>query len=328
MRRHRLARDRARLVVAVSGGADSVALLDALAETGDYRLVVAHVHHGLRAAADEDARFVEKLAAERHLAFELARVDVPALARQWGVGEEEAARQARYAALIEIALRHHASAVAVAHHAGDQVETVLHRVARGTHWRGLAGMRPSRDLAPNLKLIRPLLWARREEIEEYLRSRGLSWRNDHTNESTDYTRNFIRHKVLPLLREGVNPQTDEAILRLAEAAREVNEVLDELIDRAYTRALRRQLPGRIELRIASLEKHPGLVIRMSLLRALEQLGAPLKEVDSDHVGRLIGVFVGAIPAADLPGGVHARRHGNDLVLTLEPPARGEGVSPS
>ena len=183
------------VLAAVSGGADSVAMAWALREGGLCRLHLAHVHHGLRPQADGDAEFVADLARRWSVPVHVERIDTPALAEQWGCGIEEAARRGRYDALAAMAESAGASAVAVAHHAGDQAETVLHRIVRGTHLRGLAGMPPRRPLTATVALVRPLLWATRERIEAVLSAEGLTWRTDHTNRQMEFTRNFLRHEA-------------------------------------------------------------------------------------------------------------------------------------
>jgi len=311
---HRLLADGETVVVAVSGGADSVALAAALRRVGLCELHLGHVDHGLRAEARADADFVAELARRWDLPFHIERIDTPALARQWGTGIEAAARRGRYEALRAIAEDVRAQAVAVAHHRGDQVETVLQRVVRGTHLRGLGGMRPGRPLTATIRLVRPLLWASRRDVEAFCRAEGLAWRTDHTNRQTDFTRNFIRHEVLPLLRRRLNARADDALIRLAAAARETDAVLDALARKLYDRACRSAGPGRVVLRIAPLAKAPPLLAKMALRIALAVLEAPEQALTQQRYGDLMAVLAGEMPAADLPGGVRAERREPNLFL--------------
>jgi tRNA(Ile)-lysidine synthase len=312
--RRRLLRPGQAVLVGLSGGADSVALAAALRLTGRYVLHLGHVHHGLRQEADGDAEFSAGLARTWGLKFHLERMDTPALARQWQVGTEEAARRGRYEALSAMAARAGAGAVAVAHHADDQVETVLHHVLRGTHLRGLAGMPPRRPLSGRIALVRPLLWARREEIEQFCRRQGLSWRTDHTNLDTEFTRNFIRNDLLPLLRRRVNPRVDEALLRLSGAADQAEGLLEELAAKLFQRACRKRQPGRLLLRLAPLRKAPALLASLALRQALESLSAPRQDLSQDRFADLLAVLSGEATAADLPGGIRAERRQHSLWL--------------
>jgi len=308
------------VVVGVSGGADSVALAAALRAIGSCRLHLAHVHHGLRGhEADADAAFVGELARQWGLGFSLERMDTPALAAGWGVGTEEAARRGRYDALVEVARRAGAAVVAVGHHADDQVETILQRIFRGTHLRGLSGMPAARALAEGVRLVRPLLWARREQIEHYCRDQGLPWRTDATNASTDFTRNFLRHELLPLLRDRLNPRVAEAVLRLSSAAGEAESVLEELGNGLFERACRKRDAEQVVLRVAPLKRAPALLASLAFRSALAALAAPQRELGRERFADLLGLLAGEAAAADLPGGIRARREGQTIRICRPQP---------
>jgi len=218
------------VVVAVSGGADSVALLRAicaLGGSGPGRIVAAHFNHGLRAQqSDADERFVTELCARLGVDCHVGHSQVGQLAREQGDGLEAAARTERYRFLAEVAGRVGARFVATAHTADDQVETILHHILRGTGLRGLGGMRRVRRLGPAV-LIRPLLEFRREQLREYLRELGQPFREDHSNTDLGLTRNRIRHELLPHLAARFNPRVDEALLRLGRLAREAHGLLGQ-----------------------------------------------------------------------------------------------------
>lgn len=211
-----------RVAVAVSGGADSVALLRILLDTAPeigLVLSVAHVHHGIRGAeADEDAEFVAALAAEYGLAFHRTDVDAPAAAGQNRETLEEAARRLRYEWFSELLAVGRVDAVATGHTLDDQAETVLHKLLRGAWTEGLGGIFPVVE-RPGGVILRPLLGARREEIEGWLSRIGQSWREDSTNADIGYTRNRLRRELLPALA-AVNPQVRSHLANLATLARD------------------------------------------------------------------------------------------------------------
>ncbi len=211
-----------RLGVAVSGGADSVGLLRALhAEAAEIGLVlaVAHVHHGIRGAdADADERLVAELAQGLGLECWVHRVETPAVAREKKQTLEEAARELRYTWFRELLAQGRVDAVATAHTLDDQAETVLHRLLRGAWTEGLGGIHPVVQCARGV-ILRPFLDTRREEIRAWLREMGQAWREDATNEDTAYTRNRIRHELMPRLAE-YNPQIAEQLAHMATIARD------------------------------------------------------------------------------------------------------------
>lgn len=197
------------LIVAISGGADSTALLHLLANLEGFslRLVAAHLNHCLRGReSDGDEEFSRKLAADLNIPFESRRVDVKELARQQGLNLEDAGRRARTAFLEELRILRQGAAIAVAHHGDDQAETVLMRLLRGSGASGLAGM----SAINGRKIIRPLLGFNRPEIESYLLEQGLAYREDSSNLDTRFLRNRIRHELLPLLEE-YNPTIRERL---------------------------------------------------------------------------------------------------------------------
>lgn len=224
-----------RVSVAVSGGADSVALLrtmlNAAPEIG-LVLSVVHIHHGLRGAdADADANFVRQLAAAHSLHLELAHVDTRARIEKTGDSLEQAARHLRYEVFHRLLHSGEVDTVATAHTLDDQAETVLMKILRGAWTEGLSGIHPivrvpqSRSSQPNSSqaggtIVRPLLNVRRAEIEAYLRALNQPWREDATNADTAFTRNRIRHELLPLLRRDYNPNIDNQLAHMSVLARE------------------------------------------------------------------------------------------------------------
>ena len=203
-----------RVLCAVSGGADSVCLLDRVRSLGDVECACAHYDHGLRPESAEDAAFTAGLCEKWGVPFFTERGDVAALARDTGKSLETAAREARYAFLYRAAAAWGADRIATAHTMNDNAETVLFRMARGTGLRGLTGIPAERG-----RLVRPLLRATRAQIEEYLRERDIPWREDATNALDDAARNRVRHHLLPdlaMIHPGALENVDRMIRSLGE----------------------------------------------------------------------------------------------------------------
>jgi tRNA(Ile)-lysidine synthase len=256
-----------RVVAAVSGGADSVALLFLLRElaaSGACRLAgVAHLHHHIRgAAADADAAFCRDLAVRLGVPVVIGNQDVPSLANEAGVSLEVAGRDARQRFYAEARATLDASCVAVAHTRDDQAETVLLRLARGAGTTGLSGMAPRRG-----HLVRPLLETSRDELRAFLNELGEAWHEDATNADCAIPRNRIRHYVLPQLRE-LNAQADAAVARAADILRTDAVFLDGLANEAAARLVRIEA-RRVVIDAAGLLQLPLALRRRVALRALE-----------------------------------------------------------
>jgi tRNA(Ile)-lysidine synthase len=317
------------LVVAVSGGPDSVALLrayvQAIAEgktsmTGP--LVVAHLNHRLRASeSDGDESFVRDLhgrlrSAAPHLQLRVDALDVAVRARQEGANLEAVARRLRYDWLTEVARETGAAYIATGHSADDQAETVLHYLLRGTGLRGLTGIAARRRLDPRVELIRPLLAVSRAEVLAYLVELKQSYREDRSNQNLDYTRNRIRHELLHSLAAQYNPGVVPALARLAEQAAEAYQDLE---------ALANQVRANIELPPAGswrvLDRQALLQVSANLARETLRLiwvreGWPMGSMGFQEWERLRSVFQGEPAALDLPGGIRARV--NERVVLIGP----------
>lgn len=217
------------VLVAVSGGADSVALLHALQVLG-YAVQVAHLNHQLREdESDADEAFVVALAEKLGIPCHCARVDVRAEALEYGTSIEETARNLRYSFFEELALNLGIETVATGHHLDDQAETLLMRVLRGTSLDGLAGIPPLRQ-DDDLAYIRPLIDCSHAEIVDWMATKKIAWCEDASNTDTVYLRNRVRHELLPQLAADYNPQIARALARTAANLRDDAEVLEELAD--------------------------------------------------------------------------------------------------
>ena len=276
------------LLVGVSGGPDSLALMVALHNMG-CDLIVAHVNHQLRADAPDDATVAENLAKARGLRFELLEVDVRQFAKKHKLSIEEAARIVRYEFLFEQAQKYQAQAVAVAHTADDQVETVLMHLLRGSGMAGLRGM-PYRAL-PNpwsdrLPLIRPLLGVWRQEVLAYCAERELSPRFDSTNSDTTYFRNRIRQELIPSL-ETYNPEVRRAIFRMADTLAADYDALEKWVEIAWESCISGQGPGYIIFSLKSFANYPLALQRMLIRRMAAVLRPDIRDVGFDVVERAL-----------------------------------------
>ena len=308
------------VVLAVSGGADSVALLRAMAalkSTHGARgeLLVVHVNHGLRGeAADADEAWLRELCSRLGVAIEVAKADVAAVAAADGDGWEAAARKARYALLCEAAERQGARFVATAHTADDQVETVLHRILRGTGIEGLSGMPRVRPLTPSVTLVRPMLNLTRRDVIEYLTGLEQDYRSDATNEDHRWTRNRLRSDLLPLLREQYNPGVDAAITRLATQAAEVQQVIAAL---AAEDAAACVTSGRAVVRIdcSRLRLRSAAIVREVLKAAWRRQHWPEQSMGHAEWKSLAARVLGeTTQSLNLPGAIQVRCAGQFVEL--------------
>lgn len=340
------------VVVAVSGGADSVALLSALhaiqsREPGSGKLVAAHFNHRLRGAeSDADQAFVAEICRDMSIdlesnygpidpsRFRVATDEQPATStdsqppdccqaaptdyESWD-GEGEA-RQLRYKFLHEIVARSGARFLATAHTADDQAETVLHRIIRGTGIAGLAGIPRVRAFSPGVTLVRPLLTVWRHEILDFLAHQDHSHREDSSNVSTRFTRNRLRRELLPNIQRKYNPRVKEALCRLATLAREVTSVVRRRVAELQEKAVRRRTLGEVSLDCNVLGGVEPYVIRELFMVVWEGQGWPLRDMSLEKWSQLADlVRHSGAPATKLafPGNIIVQRAGSQLILRKE-----------
>ena len=297
--RHRLLPPGGMVVVGVSGGPDSLCLLHvlrALAPEYGVSLHVAHLNHQLRDVdSDADAAFVAQLADEWGLPCTVEARDVTAYAEREKLAVEEAARQMRYGFLAEVAQRVGGDAVATAHHADDQAESVLMHVIRGSGTAGLRGMRPKSEIGDmrlnlqspvsNLYLIRPLLYVTRLEIEAYCREQWLKPRFDLSNLDQTYFRNWLRHTVLPLLVQH-NPGVRDVLCRTAEVAAADYDLLHEEMERAWLQAAHASTYA-IAFDRAAWQALPLALKRATIREAIHRLRRNLRNINFVHIERAV-----------------------------------------
>jgi tRNA(Ile)-lysidine synthase len=299
---------RARWLVGVSGGADSVALLHLLVEAGFRRLVVCHLDHRLRGRASAgDARFVRSLAAGLGLTHEIGRADVRARMKERREAMETAARGARHRFFEECAVKHRCRRLLLAHHADDQAETVLWNLLRGSH--GLKGMRQEHVIRVEgggaLRIFRPLLGVRHADLVGWLQARGLSWREDASNAEALAVRNRLRHEVFPLLAEITGRDPVAAFARGAADGALREDAEREMLARAMV------LDPQGRLHLPALRELPPALQRVALADFLASHG--IAAIDRALVKSAVSMTDPSHAAAiNLPGGCRLRRRAGRL----------------
>lgn len=295
------------LLLAVSGGADSVALLTAIRQLAPHRrwrLSIAHLNHRLRGKeSDADQAFVRALARRCRIGFHTTGTRVTALASKRGISIEMAAREARYRFLARTAVRIGADAVVTAHTADDQAETLVLRFARGAGTAGLAGI-PWTTTHHNVHIARPLLGIFRHEVLAFLRRKGVHWREDASNSDRDFLRNRVRHDILPALESALNPRMKEGLVRTADILRAENDWLETLAAGELTRCSN----GRT-LILGTLRALPLAARRRVLKEWLIRIGLPAPNVDFDTIAAVDDLIAASAGTGKitLAGGIYIRR---------------------
>jgi len=303
------------LLIGLSGGADSVALFRGLLELRSElacSLHVAHINHQLRGeASDADARWVEDLCRLHGVPVTVGTVAINPTA----AGIEEAARGARHRFLDETASEIGADTVVTAHTADDQTETVLHHLFRGTGLAGLRGIPSVRSTEMGCRLVRPMLSIRRSLIESYLAEIGQDFRTDVTNADTTFTRNWLRHNLLPQLRQQFSGRVDGSLLRLVEQAAEMEQTFAELAERLVNQAVLDAQPNSVRLNTRLFADQPVHLVREVFCLIWRRQGWPRQGMGYSEWNRLAEVArTGG--NANLPGGIRAR-HSSAGLLVLE-----------
>ena len=320
------------MLLAVSGGADSTAMLRGLARLSaslQVKIYAAHLDHGLRMPQSRlDAEWLQDLAHAQGIELEVERRDVAAAAAACRSGVEETARRLRYQFLESAALKFECSAVVLAHTRDDQAETILHHILRGTGLSGLIGIPRRRRLDSGITILRPMLEVSRRGVLDYLDSIHQTFREDESNQDLRYTRNRIRQKLMPALRDEFNPQVEQALLRLSRQASEVQAVLAPLSQKLLAQSLLEPEPGSTEqpkpteidgkqlcrMDVSVLSDQPRHLVRECFRRLWQQMDWPLQKMGFDEWDHLVNC-VGQAGVVCLPGGV--RGECRDGVLRLE-----------
>ena len=274
------------VVIGLSGGADSVALLEVLCSLQwerDLRLAAVHVHHGIRESAQKDVEFCRELCMEKKVDFFCEYIDVPRMAKAQGLSEEEAGRNARYRIFEEYRRKLQMDVIAVAHHQNDQAETILFQLFRGSGLRGMSGMQPKRG-----NIIRPLLGVSRKEIEEYLCDKQRTYVIDETNACDQYSRNKIRHHVLPVAEE----ISFGAAGHMSQTAGQLGEVLDYMEHQAanFLDMQGEYVDGEWRLPVEALQQEHIALQKMIVTEALARSFKSRKDITEKHIDHVLQLF--------------------------------------
>ena len=283
---HELVEPGEKVLIALSGGPDSTALLhlfSRLQKELDLTLGAVYVNHQLRPkAAAKEEQFCQRLCDRLHIELDIATEHMRRLAQDRGGSIEVVAREFRYELFEALALDEQFDRVALGHHRDDQTETILFRLIRGTGLDGLTGIPIKRG-----RIIRPLLEMTKQELLDYLKTNQLGYCHDRSNDSIKIRRNFIRHRLLPLVRAHLNPKADEAIARLSDLARADLPIIDRIVEAAFKRTVKRTPGGKFELVLARLRGYDGAVIRRIFRSCLRELSPSRTSPDREVVERLI-----------------------------------------
>lgn len=307
------------LLVAVSGGPDSMAMLHALWQLRDLfpaHLIAAHVNHQMRPGGAADAQFVETMAQSLGIPCVCTSVDVPAYQRLHKLSPEDAARRVRYAFLRATAAQQGAERIAVGHTADDQAETVLLHVMRGAGLKGLSGMSPVRG-----GLIRPLIRLQRREILAYLQTHGVPFWQDPSNQQRHYLRNRLRLDLLPLLKQGYNPRLVDTLCTMADLLAADEEALQAVGHEAFQAVRCPGRPGEVHLRIDALKTRLPALQRRVLRQALAEATGGLQGFGYRHIATILRLLDRELghKRLILPRGVIVERRYDMLLIHRNPP---------
>lgn len=334
------------VVLGVSGGADSVCLLFALQELRQelgIGLYVVHINHGIRPDAARDAAYVEELCGQLEVPFTLVEADVQAYAREQGCSTEEAGREVRYAAFLRELERRQARKIAVAHNAGDRAETLLFHLFRGTGLTGLGSIRPVRD-----RIVRPLLGLERSEIEAYLKRRQIRFCQDSTNETDAYTRNRIRHHILPYAEQEICSGAAVHLCQAADIFGEIEDYMEGQIRQARESCVTEveeqeyceagegldQMPSGMEICCEAFTLLHPAIQKGLILALLKELSPAHRDMGSRQVQQVLALCLEpGNREIDLPRRIHAGRSYDRVLLERRQvedrrqPDTGEGAEP-
>jgi len=307
------------IVVAVSGGVDSMVLLDLFSKERGLTLIAGHFNHGLRGEeSDDDEAFAGERARAYGITFRAGRADTAGESKRRGVGIQEAARDLRYAFLN--GLRKGAGRIATAHHADDNAETILLHLFRGTGVQGMSGIPVERE-----GIIRPLLFADREEIEEYARNEHIPFRTDSSNAKDGYTRNAVRHHVLPLLKELVSPSVVANINRSGDNFRALAAYLKEETGRVLEACTAGRSAGGLRLSIPGLMEEPLILRQHAILAAVEEISG--ERPGSERVAAVLGLLENEPgTVVTVHGRTEAVRDRSEILIRRHAEAEGFSIS--
>lgn len=313
--KHRMIKMKDHIIVGVSGGADSICLLHILNSIKNkymLKLTAVHINHGIRGKeADSDENYVKEFCNKLNINFETFNCKVKDEAKKLGMTEEEAGRYIRYKKFNEVLKKYKADKIAIAHNMNDNAETLLMRLFRGTGIKGLSGISAVRD-----NIIRPLLYCSREQIEEYCKTNNIKYCNDYTNNIELYTRNKIRIKLIPWIKENFNNNIIALLSKTSLIMSEENAYLDKTAANALKECLYKDKLN--ELNLSKLKEYDKVIIRRIIRLACIQYNSSLHDISFEHVNmimELINKDTGK--SVNLPKGLMAEKCYDRLILNNE-----------
>lgn len=291
IKKYNLIQNGDKIVVGLSGGPDSISLINVLNEIRNeetyelkFDLIAAHINHNIREEAKSDEDFVVKYCKEKNIEIHVLSIDINKKAKEEKKGTEEAGRNARYKFFEEILIKTKANKIATAHTANDNAETVLMNIIRGSGTSGLKGIRPIREN----KFIRPLIETTREEIEKYCDEYKLNPRIDKTNFENEYTRNRTRNMLIPFIKENFNPNIIMTINRLSDIINEENEYLDNLTKQKYKEILLEEnIRKQIVLDLKEFNKQDIVIKKRLVLYTINMLQGSTQGLGKVHIDDII-----------------------------------------
>ena len=290
IKKYNLIKDGDRLVLGVSGGPDSIAMLNILNDIRNdkiqhmnFDIIVAHVNHMIREEAIEDQKFVENFCKKIGVTFYAKSIDVQKIANNKKIGTEEAGRNARYEFFDEILEKENANKIAIAHNKNDKIETIIMNMLRGSGIAGLKGIEPIK----NNKYIRPLIECERFEIEEYCAQNGIEPRIDRTNFENVYTRNKVRNIVIPFIKKEFNPNIIQTMDRLSDLVKEEDEYLENVVEEKYKEYVQQEEKKQIVMDLKGFNKQEKVIKSRLLLYTISRLFGTTKGIEKIHLEDII-----------------------------------------
>ena len=285
IKKYELIQAKDKIVLGVSGGPDSITMLDILRqirEEFDFEIVVAHINHMIRKEAIQDEEYVKKYCEKNNIKCFVKRIDVIDIANNKKIGTEEAGRLVRYEFFDEVLKQTGSNKIAIAHNKNDKVETIIMHVLRGSGLSGIKGIEPIRG-----NIIRPLIECEREEIEKYCDENRLEPRIDKTNFENDYTRNKIRNIVIPYIEKELNPNIIETIDRLSEVVKKEDRYLEKVALDVYDKILIKQEPGQIMLELKGFNEQDEVIKSRIILYSVKKLFGSSQGIEKIHINDII-----------------------------------------
>lgn len=288
--KYNLINDGDKVVLGVSGGPDSIAMLNILNDIKNdknlhmnFDIIVAHVNHMIREEAIDDQKFVENFCKKIGVSFYAKSIDVQKIANNKKIGTEEAGRNARYEFFDEILEKENANKIAIAHNKNDKIETIIMNMLRGSGIAGLKGIEPIK----NNKYIRPLIECERFEIEEYCAKNGIEPRIDRTNFENVYTRNKVRNIVIPFIKQEFNPNIIQTMDRLSDLVKEEDEYLEKLVETKYNDYVEKEDKVQIIMNLKDFNTEEKVIKSRLLLYTISRLLGTTKGIEKIHIEDII-----------------------------------------